>query len=288
MQNLAILLWCVMAERFIKFIPSEEAMWLLKNKHHAFRLLTIIAESARRYEGAPDGLKVGECFIGGHKNYGMSEQNYRTAKDVLEKRQHIEIVETSRTRKKSTNGVTTEGTKVKILSSSIWDINSEEGNERINERVTNDQRTGNDKLRKIRKKKKEEEEEELPQTPSFSLHSKIKFRELVELTQEEYDSLLAKNGQEFLNLMLDTLDSYKGSSGKKYDSDFHTMKQGGWVVSRVKKDLKEQKTPNEKFNKSSHGEKSNLNSQPSQAKFQPGRILRGSNEGQIDKRCVNE
>lgn len=144
-----------MAERFIKFIPSEEAMWLLKNKHHAFRLLTIIAESARRYEGAPDGLKVGECFIGGHKNYGMSEQNYRTAKDILEKRQHIEIVETSRTRKKSTNGVTTEGTKVKILSSSIWDINSEEGNERINERVTNDQRTGNDKLRKIRKTKNE-------------------------------------------------------------------------------------------------------------------------------------
>jgi len=134
-----------MSERFLKFIPSDEAMWLLKKKGHAFRLLAIIAESARRHKGDPDGLSIGECFIGGHTNYDMTEQNYRTAKDLLVKRQHIEIVETCRTRKKSTTGVTTVGTKVKLLSTSVWDINSEVGNDRSNDRPTTDQRPTNDK-----------------------------------------------------------------------------------------------------------------------------------------------
>lgn len=154
-----------MSERFLKFIPSKEAMWLLKSKGNAFRLLSIIAEAARRYEGDPDGLKIGECFIGGFENYDMSEQNYRTAKRLLEVRGHIKIVETCRTRKKclttkdyfnSTNcknpttGLTTNSTKVKLLSSTVWDINSDEGNDRTNDRLTTDQRPPNDKLRKRR------------------------------------------------------------------------------------------------------------------------------------------
>jgi len=154
-----------MTERFLKFIPSKEAMFLLKNKGHAFRLLSIIAESARRYEGEPDGLKAGECFIGGHQNYDMTEQNYRTAKEILIKRQHIKIVETSRTRKKSTNGVTTAGTKVKLLSSDVWDINFHMGNERGNECPTNAQRMPNDKQERRRRKKKNEKESH-PSIPS--------------------------------------------------------------------------------------------------------------------------
>lgn len=144
-----------MSERFIKFIPSEEAMYLVTKQGHAFRLLTIIAEKARRYEGGADGLHIGEALIGGHQNYDMTEQNYRTAKDVLVKRQHMKIVETSRTRKKATNGVTTTGTRVKLLSSTVYDINSDQGNERTNERVTNAQRMPNDEL--IKKRKKEED-----------------------------------------------------------------------------------------------------------------------------------
>jgi hypothetical protein len=267
------------SDRFIKFIPSEEAMYLLKQKGHAFRLLTIIAESARRYDGGADGLKIGEALIGGHEDYDMTEQNYRTAKNILVRRQHMEIIETCRTRKKVTTGVTTVGTKVKLLSSNVYDINSNVGNDRTNDRPTTDQRPTNEELRKIRKKKKEEEYKQ-PLTPSsFSLPSKIKFRELVELTQAEYDSLLAKNGLEFLNLMLDALDAYKGSAGKKYDSDFHTMKQGGWVVNRVKKDLQQQKQQHEKSTHPPQVGKPSGNIQPSSTEFQPRRILRGSNNG---------
>ncbi len=144
-----------MSERFLKFIPSEEAMYLLTKKGHAFRLLTIIAELARRYDGGADGLKTGEALIGGHENYDMSEQNYRSAKKILVRRQHLKIIETCRTRTKVTTGVTTVGTKVKLLSSSVWDINLEEGNDRSNDQVTTDQRPTNDELRKIKKDKKD-------------------------------------------------------------------------------------------------------------------------------------
>ena len=150
------------SDRFIKFIPSQEALWLLKNKGHAFRLLAIVAEAARRYEGDPDGLKKGEAFIGGHKNYDMTEQNYRTAKKILERRQHLKILETSRTLQKSTNGVTTEATKVKLLSSNVWDINLDGGNERPNEWLTNDQRMANDKQES--KEREEREDKHIAQT----------------------------------------------------------------------------------------------------------------------------
>ncbi len=263
-----------MSERFLKFIISEEAMYLLKKKGHAFRLLTIIAESARRYEGGADGLNPGEAFIGGHEDYDMTEQNYRTAKNILIRRQHIEIIETCRTRKKVTTGVTTVGTRVKLLSSTVYDINSEMGNDRTNDRPTTDQRPTNDKLRKIRKKKKEEEKNKNP-LPPFQIFQKIKFRENVQLTQTEHDSLLEKHGSEFFSKMLDVLDSYKGSKGTEYKSDFHTMKEGGWVIERVKKDLLTSKPSNKNetdFQSSSTGNK------PSKPRYQPSRVLRGSNE----------
>ena len=217
--------------------------------------------SARQHDGG--------ALIGGHEKYGMSEQNYRTAKKILEQRQHLKILETSRNRKKSTNGATTEGTKVKLLSSNVWDINTEEGNERPNECLTNDQRMPNDKLRNIRKKKNEKEEQ--PLTPSFS--EKLRFRENVQLTQSEYDSLLSKHGQIFFDKMLDALDSYKGSTGKIYKSDFHTMKDGGWVVERVNKEIIKIKTNNENSFKPS-----SESSKPSQPRFQPSRVIRGSND----------
>lgn len=157
-----------MAERFIKFIPSEEALWLLKNQGNAFRLLTIIAESARREPGSPDGLNPGEAFIGDWESYGMSRQEYRTAVKILETREHLIVVETCRTRKKqltkgqpdtnqkSTTGATTVGSKVCIISSNVWDINLEVVNHRNNHRTTTEQPPNNHKRRtKERKDVKE-------------------------------------------------------------------------------------------------------------------------------------
>lgn len=140
-----------MSDRFIKFIPSEEAFWLMHHKPNAFRLLAHIANTARRYNGHPDGLLIGQCHLQHWKFYNLSEQEYRTAKKILVERKHIIIIETNRTRKKSTSGTTTASTLVHLCSSTIWAINPEEINDRINDRATTDQR-------QTRKKKKEEED----------------------------------------------------------------------------------------------------------------------------------
>jgi len=153
-----------MSERFLKFIPSEEAFWLLENKPNAFRLLTHIANTARRQNGHPDGLAIGQCHLQHWLKYKLTEQEYRSAKKILIFRKHIKIIETNRTRQKSTTGVTTGSTLVELLSSTIYDINPEEGNDRINDRATTDQRPSNDKQERIRKNKKEKEEQNVAQS----------------------------------------------------------------------------------------------------------------------------
>ena len=70
---------------------------------------------------------------------------------------------------------------------------------------------------------------------------KIKFRDSVELTQEEHDKLLAEHGKEKFDQMLDKLNSYKASHGKQYDSDYHTMINGGWVRREIEKELQQGK-----------------------------------------------
>ena len=135
-------------DRFIKFIHSEESDYLLENYPNAFLLLSLIAGRARRVSGKPDGLEIGECYIGDYEKAGIqSRQSYRTALSILETRLHIKKVESCRTRKKSTTGSTTGsttvGTKVKLLRSDVWDINPEINNHlnphHTNHRPTTDQ-----------------------------------------------------------------------------------------------------------------------------------------------------
>ncbi len=65
---------------------------------------------------------------------------------------------------------------------------------------------------------------------------KIFFRDHVSLTQEQFDKLKTDYGQISLDERLDILEAYKGSSGKKYDSDYHTLIPSGWVAKRVLED----------------------------------------------------
>lgn len=67
---------------------------------------------------------------------------------------------------------------------------------------------------------------------SVAENPKKNFRDYVQLNQVEHDKLLADYGQDKLNQMLDILDAYKGSSGKRYKSDYHTLLPSGWVHKR--------------------------------------------------------
>ena len=136
-----------MAERFIKFIPSEEYLYLLKHHPNALLLLIQIASRARRIIGHPDGLNPYEAFIGDYKEAGIeTEKKYRTAKKILIDRGHLKIIETCRNRKKGATGMATIGTKVKLLRSDVFDINSEiEDDRKGDRRATEGRRTRKNK-----------------------------------------------------------------------------------------------------------------------------------------------
>jgi hypothetical protein len=95
----------------------------MKNKKNAFILLSYIAMNARRFNGHPDGLRIGQCHVGNLKKLKMTQGEYRNAKKILLLRKHIKIIETNRTRKKSTDGTTTIDTLLEIITTNVWDIN---------------------------------------------------------------------------------------------------------------------------------------------------------------------
>lgn len=152
--------------RFIKFIPSEESDYLQENHPNAFLLLCLIAKRARRISGQPDGLEIGEAHIGDYEKAGLNTRGqYRHALEILIGRAHIKKVETCRTRKKATTGATTEGTKVKLLRSDVWDINSDCSNHHDNHRTTTEQPPNNHEQERTRKNKKEKRTITTPPNP---------------------------------------------------------------------------------------------------------------------------
>lgn len=67
---------------------------------------------------------------------------------------------------------------------------------------------------------------------------KDKVREYVTLTQIEFNKLISEHGEEATNWMLDKLNAYKLSNGKKYKSDY------GAILNWVVKSYKEHKEKN--------------------------------------------
>lgn len=150
-------------KRFIKYIPSERSEWLIKNSIPAFILLTKIAERARRFNGHIDGLEIGWAIIGDYKNMGLSRQQYRTALEFLETCKIIEIIFRGRKDKKSTIKptikLTIKGTIVKLLDSSIYDINIEEDNHQANHQANHQLTISQPQTRKKKERSKIEQED---------------------------------------------------------------------------------------------------------------------------------
>lgn len=81
-------------------------------------------------------------------------------------------------------------------------------------------RLGKDRLGKVNNKKEQEE--------------KTHFAEFVSMTNAEYEKLISTYGKKFADQCVVVLDNYKGSSGKKYKSDYRAILN--WVIKRVKED----------------------------------------------------
>ena len=93
----------------------------LAKKPFASHLYQIIALRAKRAEHPTNAhLKLGECLIGDYKSYGMSLQNYRTAKKQLAKAGLASFVSS------------TKGTVATITSTDIYDINLDDSQHQSN------------------------------------------------------------------------------------------------------------------------------------------------------------
>ena len=64
---------------------------------------------------------------------------------------------------------------------------------------------------------------------------KYKYADFVTLTRDEYAKLCAEYGEDPTKAMIDILNNYKGSKGKKYKSDYLTIR--GWVKDKYYENL---------------------------------------------------
>ena len=113
-----------MSGGFLKLMRSEQTAELLKCPT-AFALASIIAYRARRNDCFnTHNLSVGEALLGDYRKYGMSEREYRTAKEKLRKW------------KIATFQATNKGTIGKLLDESIYDINADDGDGRRDRQET--------------------------------------------------------------------------------------------------------------------------------------------------------
>ena len=64
---------------------------------------------------------------------------------------------------------------------------------------------------------------------------KYKYAEFVSLTRDEYAKLCAQYSEDVAKRLIEILDNYKGSKGKRYTSDYRAILS--WVVDRYNEDL---------------------------------------------------
>ena len=70
---------------WFKAMRSRDADELIRLNPNAYMLARFIAARARYQDGfTADGVAPGEAMLGDYKNYGMSERQYRTAKEQLQ------------------------------------------------------------------------------------------------------------------------------------------------------------------------------------------------------------
>ena len=72
----------------------------------------------------------------------------------------------------------------------------------------------------------------LPKRKKKTEDGKILFADAVMMTEAEYLNLVELHGEDATKQMIEILDNYKGSSGKKYKSDYKAILS--WVVDRFK------------------------------------------------------
>lgn len=118
---------------WFRAVRGPEPLELISKNPLAYVLAAVIAHRGRYHEGFNRyNLKLGESLLGDFENYGMSEQQYRTAKAQLAKWGF------------ATFRATNKGTVGKLTDTRLFSIFRLTGNDQGNRRATTSQRSGND------------------------------------------------------------------------------------------------------------------------------------------------
>jgi len=158
---------------------------------YAFTLLSVIALRARR-TAKDDGpnihnLNPGEALIGDYLNYGMSEQNYRTAKKQLEEFGLVTIQATNK------------GTIATICTTEVYDINLDDNveasNDPPNERGNDPANTLLTTKKEVNKSNNQKEKKEESSISSKDFYAKE--------GEKNIDGKYITQYREFINLLLD-------------------------------------------------------------------------------------
>jgi hypothetical protein len=114
---------------WLKMMRTSDILELIESAPLAFALAAIIALRARFKPGfnAITGLNQGEAFLGDHEKYGMSMQEYRTAKKQLAKWGFATFTATSK------------GTTAKLTDTRLFDVLNTTSNKQPNKQPTNGQ-----------------------------------------------------------------------------------------------------------------------------------------------------
>jgi hypothetical protein len=112
---------------WLKMMRTPDMLELIEVSPFAFTLAAIIALRARFKPGFNPitGLNQGEAFLGDHEKYGMSLQQYRTAKKQLAKWGFATFTATSK------------GTTAKLTDTRLFDVLNATANKQPNKRATN-------------------------------------------------------------------------------------------------------------------------------------------------------
>lgn len=116
--------------------------------------------------------------------------------------------------------------KYSIVTIEKWgDYQSKDNdNEQQTEQQMNNKRTTNEQQMNTNKNVKNDKNDK----------KYIIYAEFVKMTEKEYNTLVEKHGEELTNKMIEVLDNYKGSKGKKYKSDYRAILS--WVEDKVLKE----------------------------------------------------
>lgn len=109
---------------------------------------------------------------------------------------------------------------------------------------------------------------------------KYKYADNVTLKRDEYAKLCELHGEDAVKRMIEILNLYKGSSGKRYKSDYMTILN--WVVDRYYEEIKKYGTERKAILNDNRGCSENNQRQPERAiQTDPG--ANGSGEAQASK-----